>query len=125
MAQARGALVPIDILINNAGIALPAPIDDPSFDDAWAATLAVNLTAYTRTIRAALADLTRDGAGRIGHVASTAGLGATAALAAYTASKPGVAGPTRALPAALAPRGVTVNCIRPGLVRTGPPAGPH
>src|SRR3546814_9778782 len=35
---------PIDILINNAGIALPAPIDDPSFDDAWAATLAVNLT---------------------------------------------------------------------------------
>src|SRR3546814_10633987 len=72
---------PIDILINNAGIALPAPIDDPSFDDAWAATLAVNLTAYTRTIRAALADLTRDGAGRIVNVASTEGPGATAAMA--------------------------------------------
>src|SRR3546814_19443595 len=99
MAQARGALVPIDILINNAGIALPAPIDDPSFDDAWAATLAVNLTAYTRTIRAALADLTRDGAGRIVNVASPEGLGATAAMAAYTAPQPGVVGLTRALAA--------------------------
>src|SRR3546814_2189643 len=123
MAQARGALVPIDILINNAGIALPAPIDDPSFDDAWAATLAVNLTAYTRTIRAALADLTRAGAGRIVNVASTEGLGATAAMAAYTASKHGVVGLTRALAVELAPRGVTVNCICPGPIRTGMTAG--
>ena len=84
---------PIDILINNAGVSLGGPIDQDGYDDVWATTLAVNLTAYTRTIRAALEDLRRDGAGRIVNVASTEGLGATARISPYTASKHGVVGP--------------------------------
>ena len=116
---ARSALGPIDILVNNAGISLPAAIDDAGYGEAWEATMAVNLTACTATIRAALPDLRRDGAGRIVNVASTEGLGATAYLSPYTASKHGVIGLTRALAVELGPTGVTVNCICPGPIHTG------
>ena len=94
---ARAALGPIDLLVNNAGISIPAPIDQDGFEAAWAQTLAVNLTAYTRTIRAAWPTCGVDGAGRIVNIASTEGLGATAFMAPYTAAKHGVVGLTRSL----------------------------
>ena len=73
IAEARAAFGPIDILVNNAGIALAAPIGAADFEAAWEATLAVNLTAHTRTVRACLDDLRRHREGRIVNIASTEG----------------------------------------------------
>lgn len=73
----RDDLGPIDVLVNNAGVSLPAGIDGEDFGAAWDRTLAVNLTGHTTMIRACLSDLSRDGAGRIVNIASTEGLGAT------------------------------------------------
>jgi len=116
-------LGPPDILVNNAGVSLPAPIDSDGYEAAWDATFAVNLTAYTTFVRACLPHLRREGAGRIVNVASTEGLGATAYISPYTASKHGVIGLTRALAVELGRTGVTVNCICPGPIRTGMTAG--
>ena len=125
-AAVRGAidevtarLGPPDILVNNAGVSLPAPVDVDGYEAAWDTTLAVNLTAHTTLIRACLPHLRRYGQGRIVNVASTEGLGATAHLSPYTASKHGVIGLTRSLAVELGPAGVTVNCICPGPIHTG------
>jgi len=117
--QARRQLGSVDVLINNAGVSFPAPIDAPDFDQSWDATLAVNLTAYARMVRLCLDDLTRAGEGRVVNVASTEGLGATGFISAYTASKHGVIGLTRSLAVELGRRGMTVNCVCPGPIHTG------
>jgi 3-oxoacyl-[acyl-carrier protein] reductase len=112
-------LGPIDILVNNAGVSLPSAIDGDDFETAWQATLAVNLTAHARLIRACLPHLRRTGEGRVVNIASTEGLGATAYLSPYTASKHGVIGLTRSLAVELGGAGVTVNCVCPGPIHTG------
>jgi 3-oxoacyl-[acyl-carrier protein] reductase len=109
----------VDILVNNAGVSVPAPIEAESWEEAWAATLAVNLTAQARLIRACLPYLKARGEGRVVNVASTEGLGATAFMSPYTASKHGVVGLTRSLAVELGSQGVTVNCICPGPIHTG------
>ncbi|MGH9229101.1 MAG: SDR family NAD(P)-dependent oxidoreductase [Acidimicrobiales bacterium] len=112
-------LGPIDVLVNCAGVSVPAPIDADGYGDAWDATLAVNLVGYVQMIRACLPYLARERAGRIVNIASTEGLGATPYLSPYTVSKHGVVGLTRSLACELGPQGVTVNCICPGPIHTG------
>jgi 3-oxoacyl-[acyl-carrier protein] reductase len=119
VAEVRELLGPIDILVNNAGVSLAATIDGDGYDAAWATTMAVNLTAHTTMIRACLADLERDGEGRVVNIASTEGVGATAFISPYTVSKHGVIGLTRSLAIELGRRGVTVNCVCPGPILTG------
>ena len=114
-----GTLGPVDVLVNCAGVSIAAPIDASAYDEAWDLTLAVNLVGYVHMIQACLPYLTRDRAGRIVNIASTEGLGATAYLSPYTASKHGVVGLTRSLACELGPQGVTVNCICPGPIHTG------
>ena len=109
----------LDILINNAGIALIAPIDAEDYEARWARSIDVLLTAHIRTIRAALPYLRKSSSPRIVNIASTEGLGATARNSPYNAAKTGVIGLTRGLAVELGREGITVNCICPGPIRTG------
>jgi 3-oxoacyl-[acyl-carrier protein] reductase len=118
VARIRDDLGPIDILINNAGLSVGAPIDHELWEKAWDLTIAVNLTAQARMIRACMDDLARNGEGRVVNIASTEGWGATAGGSPYTASKHGVIGLTRSMAVELGPRGINVNCVCPGPIRT-------
>lgn len=109
----------IDILINNAGISIPLPIDSDEYEAAWEKSMDILITAHTRTIRAALPYLRQSESPRIVNIASTEGLGATRFQSAYTAAKHAVIGLTRSLAVEFGAEGITVNCICPGPIRTG------
>jgi 3-oxoacyl-[acyl-carrier protein] reductase len=110
----------LDILVNNAGVSTHCPIDAEDYEARWERTVAVNITAHTLTIRAALLHLRKTASGgRIVNIASTEGLGATSGISPYTATKHAVIGLTRSLAVELGKEGITVNCICPGAIRTG------
>jgi 3-oxoacyl-[acyl-carrier protein] reductase len=108
---------PIDILINNAGMAVACGLDDITehdFDD----TIAVNLKSAFLCTQAVLPGMRSRRWGRIVNISSIAARGAGAVSVAYNASKAGLEGMTRGYAARLAPEGVTVNAVAPGLIDT-------
>lgn len=113
----------LDILVNNAGISIELPLESPEYEQAWDRSVDVLLKAQVMLIRVCLPYLLKSGAGRIVNIASTEGLGATRGFSTYTAAKTGVIGLTRSLAVEFATRGITVNCICPGPIRTGMTAG--
>jgi 3-oxoacyl-[acyl-carrier protein] reductase len=109
----------LDAVVNNAGVGVFAPIDAPTYDEAWERVVPILLTAHQRIIRAALPFLRKSASPRIVNIASTEALGATARDSIYAAAKAGVTGLTRALAVELGKEGITVNCICPGPINTG------
>jgi 3-hydroxybutyrate dehydrogenase len=107
----------VQILINNAGIARAASFLEME-DRLWNEVLRVNLTGTYSCCKAFLPGMIARGWGRIINIASTTAKVAYSHVSAYTASKHGVLGLTRALALETAKLGVTVNAICPGYVDT-------
>jgi 3-hydroxybutyrate dehydrogenase len=116
-ATASDRLGRVDILINNAGIATAASIHETTLE-VWNRMLAVNATGAFLCLKAFLPGMVDRGWGRVVNVASIAGLSASRYIAAYAASKHALVGLTRAAAADVAARGVTVNAVCPGYLRT-------
>lgn len=116
-ARAETALGGLDVLVNNAGIARDALALRMKEED-WRQVLDVNLTAAFLVARAALRGMMRRRSGRIVSVSSVVGASGNPGQANYAASKAGLVGMSKALAAEAAARGVTVNCVAPGLVDT-------
>lgn len=119
---ARDTNGPITILINNSGIAESAPLRRTG-RAMWDRIIATNLTGPFMCCQAVIQDMIDAKFGRIVNVASIAGLYGAPYLAAYTASKHGLVGLTRALAEELHHYGVTVNAVCPGYTDTDMMAG--
>ena len=107
----------VDALVNNAGISTIVPAEETTLSD-WDRTLAVNLTGPFLMCRELGRAMLAQGSGSIVNVSSVAGLLGVGDRAAYNASKHGLVGLTRTLAAEWGGRGVRVNAVCPGWVKT-------
>jgi 3-oxoacyl-[acyl-carrier protein] reductase len=117
-------LGPVDVLVNNAGLASKAspevlrPVAQLSLDE-WRAEIDRNLTTAFLVSRAFVTGMAERGWGRVVNLAATAGpVNALPTEAGYAAAKAGVVGLTRALAMELVADGVTVNAVAPGIIHT-------
>jgi len=116
-ARVRDRYERVDVLVNNAGISCIAPAEDTRTDE-WRRVLDVNLTGPFILSRELGRMMLEAGIGSIVNVASIAGLRGIADRSAYNASKHGLVGLTRTLAAEWGGRGVRVNAVCPGWVKT-------
>jgi NAD(P)-dependent dehydrogenase (short-subunit alcohol dehydrogenase family) len=107
----------IDILVNNAGINLKKPMVDVT-DDEFQEVLRTNLTSVFVLSREAARIMLRQKSGCILNISSMAAHYGLPKVIAYSASKAGIEGMTRAMAVELSPSGIRVNCIAPGFIRT-------
>lgn len=107
----------VDILVNNAGINTLGSLDDLQDED-WAAMLQTNLTSIMALTRGLAPGMRARGGGRIVNISSIFSLVSKEKRAAYSATKAGLNGFTRAAAVELAPSGILVNAVCPGYIDT-------
>jgi 3-oxoacyl-[acyl-carrier protein] reductase len=115
--DAEAAMGRIDILVNNAGITRDA-LALRMKDEDWQTSLDVNLTAAFRLARSVLRGMVRRRHGRVIGITSVVAFSGNAGQANYAAAKAGMIGMSKSIAAEVAGRGITVNCIAPGLITT-------
>lgn len=107
----------LDILVNNAGILLQKGLLDTT-EEEWDRVQTINLKSVFLCSKRAIPEMLKKGKGKIINLASLAGVCADPFHAAYASSKAGVAALTRAMALEFARRGIRINCVSPGAVRT-------
>lgn len=115
--EAAGAMGGIDILVNNAGIAHIGLFTDIT-DDEWRRLCDTNLSSAIYLSREVSKHMVRQHSGSIVNIGSVWGRAGASCEVAYSATKAGLRGFTRALAKELGPSGITVNCIEPGVIDT-------
>ncbi|MCX7889643.1 MAG: SDR family oxidoreductase [Rhodobacteraceae bacterium] len=116
IGQVVGAAGRLDVLVNNAGVMQEARAEDMSLAD-WSRMIAINLTAPFLLIRAALPHL-RATKGAIVNIGSIEGIGCNPLHAAYSATKAGLHGLTRAIAVDHGAEGIRCNAVAPGWIDT-------
>ena len=114
---AREAFGPIDMLVCAAGISIPGPADEMTWER-WKTTMNVNLDGTFNMVYAVIEEMQQRNFGRIVTFSSIAGLRPRMNQIAYSASKAGVIAMTQCMAEAWARDGIRVNCVCPGLTET-------
>ncbi len=108
----------LNLLVNNAGIGGPQAVVGEYPLDGWDEVIAVNLTGVFLGLRYGLPEIERSGGGAVVNVSSILGSVGFATSSAYVAAKHGVNGLTRTAAAEYAQRGIRINAVGPGFIRT-------
>jgi len=115
--KVRAELGPIGIMVTSAGLDAFASFTDITLES-WERSLAVNLTGTFHCLQAAVPDMLEAHWGRMITISSSSAQSGAMRMAHYVAAKGGVIALTKALALELAPHGITVNCIPPGVIDT-------
>lgn len=115
--QTERELGHVSLLVNNAGVAGQAQFQDIT-DEMWNRYLAVNLGGARNTIRAVLPWMLSEKSGCIVNISSIWGLRGASCEVAYACTKAAIIALTRSLAMELAPSGIRVNCVAPGVINT-------
>lgn len=107
----------IDVLINNAGVTNDALLMRMT-DEQWNQVININLKGVFNCSKAVLRPMLKQRSGRIINITSIVGLTGNAGQSNYAASKAGIIGLTKSLSKEVGSRGITVNCIAPGWIKT-------
>ena len=118
LRQVEQQLGPVDVLVNNAGIAIPLTRLADYTEEAWDRVFRINIKGMFHCTHAVLPGMVARGYGSIVNISSIWGITGGAGEVPYSATKGAVVTMTRALAKEVGPDGIRVNCVAPGIIDT-------